>query len=129
MSDQRIIKFKGQRTDTKEWVYGSLVIADMTTIEDRKKYLIVDSSNLSLEVIPETIGQFVCLDKAGNDIYDGDKVRDPKNNIGTVFWHQTKFLIEWKSRNHEGHPEVDDCFEYTVLIGNIHEEKDNHERD
>ena len=47
-----------------------------------------------VEVIPETVGQFVTKDKNGKDVYAGDKVKSGKRII-TIVWG--KDSLQWKA--------------------------------
>jgi len=75
----RTIKFRGQRVDTKEWVYGDLIhgqggkTGKMYILPQTQLYPSGCSELDGWEVIPETVGQLTGrTDKNGKEAYDGD---------------------------------------------------------
>jgi len=124
----REIKFRGQRIDTKEWVYGNLVSSSylpdnilecfiVTCFAGGKELGIIES----FKVIPKSVSKFIGLkDKKGKEIYNRDivewvtKTRDNKE----------KGII---SQNDDGTWLINKCFkvynqkEQIKVIGNIDE--------
>ena len=118
----RPIKFRGQREDTKEWVYGSL-------IED--KYIVgnvIDwnedyfNTEYWWRIIPETVGQFTGLyDKNGIEIYEGDIVIG--ENYLFPCYDNRKLTIEWLEKDCGFDMRIFNMNEIEV-IGNIHDNKE-----
>lgn len=118
----RSIKFRGQREDTKEWVYGSL-------IED--KYIVgnvIDwnedyfNTEYWWRVIPETVGQLIGIqDMNKNDIYQGDILATTKRDIlFIVIWNSTTCSFMFISA-FSGHSfDIDESLSRLEVIGNVH---------
>lgn len=105
----RIIKFRGKRIDNGQWVYGFL--AEDYYIND------VNSEDFpSIEIAPETVGQFTgLLDKNGREIYEADIVVSKYSNPGEVVFSDGQFCV-----NYNGYCALipSDAYE---TIGNIHD--------
>ena len=134
----RTIKFRGQREDTKEWVYGDL-------LQYRVLPVIFDNKMEQNEVLATTVGQFTgLLDKNGKEIYEGDIVSAYKDltemysrgsvENGTLeVWEEVvgtidipKGIVEYiGSSFHIGEyylDTIEDC--ELEVIGNIHDNKE-----
>lgn len=102
---EREIKFRGKRTDTKEWIYGfyakTVTSEEINCVADcRKQDIIIDEHGTFYYVIPETVGQYTGLkDKAGKEIYEGIKIKHEnpkpfKESIYNVLFLNGGFAIQ-----------------------------------
>lgn len=93
----REIKYRGQRTDNKQWVYGYYFKTPLTDeasgskpedgwffLTGRERHCIAQN-NCVYEVIPETVGRDTWLkDKNGIEIYESDICRQNNDEMDLV---------------------------------------------
>lgn len=93
---KREIKFKAKRLDNGEWVEGSLTYSQGTAFIHRKESDKDDRCYLTpYEVIPETICQFTgMMDEKGNEIWEGDIVRDTEDLLGIDNLYEVVYIEE-----------------------------------
>jgi hypothetical protein len=122
------IKFRGLRKDGKGWTYGYYFI----DLENKLPYIMLSERKQtkedwmvkSLEVIPETVGQYVGLtDKNGKEAYLGDKIESPLFGKGIVVWenYDSSFKVKWDTLCQASISHL----KYSDIIGNIHENYGN----
>ena len=124
----RTIKFRGQRVDTKEWVYGDLTIHHLQPYISKE---IIEPPTLGdpggsetyycHEVVSETVGQFTGeLDRNKKEVYDGDifKIGAEKELFEVRFKHGC-FLAFANNKQFGLLGEIANI--YIEVIGNIHD--------
>ena len=83
----RDIKFRGKSINTGEWVYGYF------KKNRHGDCYIEDEDGLATAVLPETVGQMVCKDAKGNEVYEGDIVRYEYDSIYTETGKFAKHVV------------------------------------
>lgn len=135
------ILFRGKTTDTKKWIYGSLVIA---IVHKSKHYYItsgrtnINDGNIDFEkyeVIPETVNQFTGKYINNTRIFAGDILEWCDDSWWIANAAVTRTVVSWDENNcrcvlkHDGKDECICTFtEYNKsewknmnLIGNIYD--------
>lgn len=128
----REIKFRAQRIQTREWIYGNLVIdmrgrAHIVPFkyfdEDGHHLSYEDDTDMSVFIDQETVTQFTGLhDKNGKEIYEGDVCKiwyhDNTSEIMKVDFDSEKAQFRFLDIVNDGWIITQTPVE---VVGNIHE--------
>ena len=126
----RDYKFRGQKIDTKEWIYGSFI---QMNSNEHQCFIFPENTPLCIEltdfytipILKETVGQYTGYhDRNGKEIYEGDLIL-----IDDV---DGTFIVEWdndSSRFEMSGDEIildfDNYYEYEcIVVGNIYEDEE-----
>ena len=129
----RDYKFRGQKIDTKEWIYGSFI---QMNSNEHQCFIFPENTPLCIEltdfytipILKETVGQYTGQhDRNGKEIYEGDLIL-VYGELFTVEWNADSASFEMNGE--ESGANFDNYYGYECeVVGNIYENKEFWEDD
>ncbi len=130
MNMNREIKYRCWEKETKKMCFVDALYQPLGAALKRADIIApYDEKTHSVLIEDVNIMQFTGLkDKNGKEIFEGDILRDERKRpgIGCVFFEDGSFKIKWQIPDYDGMTstqEIDKCFQYSTIIGNIYENK------
>lgn len=115
------IKFKAQRADTKEWVYGHY------TEGSAGYHYITTPDGCVWQVIPETVGQFTTAYDCENEpVYEDSLIKnEDTGDIQVVYWNDEKYAWYCGYINQDRIVSLAESLgNLNIVIGSIHDQQE-----
>ena len=128
-------QYRGQRVDTKEWVYGYYVKKWIQTLKKDGRYehyivnQMVDENehiwNETFQVIPETVGEFTGRkDINGIGAYEGDICETIERDVAMeIRWDEELSAFKFYDNVHKLWFDLD-CLEVVEITDSIHDNQE-----
>jgi len=137
------IKFRGKRKDNEEWVYGYPIVLK-SPIGEKNCFILREDFEIDwagdypgtqllenfIEVIPETVGQYIEIDDLhGKEMFEGDIIKLYQPDGKTFSEVPTAYIFyekgAWRVSGFDKFPYISDILSSLELkfevIGNIHD--------
>lgn len=123
-------QYRGQRVDTKEWVYGYYFITPLTIEnfgighlgDSVKRHCISNVDGVVFAVIPDTVGEFAGRqDRNKKDAYEGDICETIERDIALdIRWDEAESGLRFYDNVNEVWFELN-CLKVTEITGSVHD--------